>query len=157
MGPLLERLGLLKSKQRHDAYERARATSIMTRRALEELDELERDGLVEEQVASRLRAWYQDRNNRASVDARSALGAAQMSEQIAEAVRRLAEAERRGVREAEHAEIVDVEVAARLDEELVLRLVALHEVADDPERLTAALDELLRAGTQAAPAAATPN
>lgn len=143
MGPLLGRLGLLKGKLRHDAYEHARATSIMTRRALEELDELERDGLVEEQVAKRLRTWYQDRNNRASTDAKAALGAAQMSEQMVEAVRRLAEAERRGVREAEHAEIVDVDVAARLDQELVLRLVALNEVADDPERLSATLDEIL--------------
>ena len=153
MGPLLGRLGLLKGKERHDAYERARATSIMTRRALEELEELEHDGLVEQQVASRLRAWYEERNNRAGADARSALGVAQMSEQIAEAVRRLAEAERRGVREAEHAEIVDVAIAARLEEEIVLRLVALNQVADDPERLAAAVDELLRAEAQAAPAA----
>ena len=123
----------------------------MTRRALEELDELERDGLVEQQVASRLRAWYEDRNNRAGADARSALGVAQMSEQIAEAVRRLAEAERRGVREAEHAEIVDVAIAARLEEEIVLRLVALNHVADDPERLAAAVDELLRVEPQAVP------
>lgn len=148
MGPLLERLGLLKGKRRHDDYERARATTIMTRRALAELDELERDGLVETQVASRLRAWYQDRNTRAGVDARSALGAGQMSEQLAETVRRLAEAERRGVREAEHAEIVDVEIAARLDREVVSRLVALGEIADDPDRMSATLDELLGGATR---------
>jgi CPA1 family monovalent cation:H+ antiporter len=155
MGPLLERLGLLKGKHRHDAYERARTTSIMTRRALEELSELEHDGLVEEQVASRLRTWYQDRNDRASADAKSALGAAQISEQIAETVRRLAEAERRGVREAERAEIVDVDVAARLEAELVLRLVALNQVADDPERLAAAVDDLLRVDSRAVPVAVT--
>lgn len=72
-----------------------------------------------------------------------------MSEQLAEAVRRLAEAERRGIREAEHAEIVDVEVAERLDREVMERLVALHAAAEDPERLAAALDELLRPGPQA--------
>lgn len=140
MDPLLERLVLLKGKRRHDDYERARATTIMTRRALAELDELERDGLVETQVASRLRAWYQDRNTRAGVDARSALGAGQMSEQLAETVRRLAE--------AEHAEIVDVEIAARLDREVVSRLVALGEIADDPDRMNATLDELLGGATR---------
>lgn len=145
MGPLLGRLGLLAGKQRHDAYERARAASIMTRRALDELDALERDGLVEVQVAGRLRAWYEDRHRRAGEDARAALGAAQISEQLGEAVRRLAEAERRGVREAEHAEIVDVEVAEQLDREIVLRLLSLHEASEDPAKLSATLDEVLRA------------
>jgi len=146
MGPLLGRLGLLAGKQRHDAYERARATSIMTRRALEELAELEGDGLIEPEVAVRLRSWYEGRHRRAGDEAKEALGAAQLSEQLAESVRRLAEAERRGVREAEHAEIVDVEVAERLDREVVERLVALHAAAEDPERLATALDELLRPG-----------
>jgi CPA1 family monovalent cation:H+ antiporter len=144
MGPLLGRLGLLAGKQRHDAYERARATSIMTRRALDELGALERDGLVEPRVATRLRAWYETRSQRAEQDAKTALGGAQISEQLVEAVRRLAEAERRGVREAEHAEIVDVEVAEHLDREIVMRLVALDEAAEDGERLTAVLDGLLR-------------
>lgn len=143
MGPLLGRLGLLAGKQRHDAYERARAISIMTRRALDELAALERDGLIEQAVAARLRAWYEDRHRRAGEDAKSALGAEQLTEQLAEAVRRLAEAERRGVREAEHAEIVDVEVAERLDREVVQRLVALHG-DDDRERQAAALAEILR-------------
>lgn len=143
MGPLLGRLGLLAGKQRHDAYERARATSIMTRRAIEELAELEHDGLIEQAVAARLRAWYEDRHRRAGEDAKSALGAEQLTEQLAEAVRRLAEAERRGVREAERAEIVDVEVAERLDREVVQRLVALH-ADDDHERQAAALAEILR-------------
>src|SRR5690606_23230568 len=48
MGPLLGRLGLLAGKQRHDVYEKARATSIMTRRAHDELLELQRDGLGEQ-------------------------------------------------------------------------------------------------------------
>ncbi|MCA9709881.1 MAG: sodium:proton antiporter, partial [Myxococcales bacterium] len=143
MGPLLGRLGLLAGKHRHDAYERARATSIMVRRALQELEALEGDGLVAEPVAQRLRAWYAARGHRAEGDAKSALGTAQISEQLAEAVRRLAEAERRGVREAEHAEIVDVEVAEHLDREIVLRLVELDEAAQDPQRLTATLDRLL--------------
>lgn len=144
MGPLLGRLGLLAGKQRHDAYERARATSIMTRRALDELAELERDGLIEPEVAIRLRAWYEERHQRAGLDAKEALGTAQLSEQLAEAVRRLAEAERRGVREAEHAEIVDVEVADRLDREVVERLVALHTASEDGDRLAAVLDEVLK-------------
>ncbi len=144
MGPLLGRLGLLVGKQRHDAYERARATSIMSRRALDELDALERDGLAEPQVVARLRSWYQGRSTRAEQDAKAALGTAQISEQLVEAVRRLAEAERRGVREAEHAEIVDVEVAANLDREIVLRLVELDEAAEDIERLPEVLDRLLR-------------
>jgi len=144
MGPLLGRLGLLAGKQRHDAYEKARATSIMTRRALDELAALERDGLVEQEVAVRLRAWYEDRHRRAGAAAKSALGAAQLSEQLSEALRRLAEAERRGVREAEHAEIVDVEVAEQLDREIVQRLVALHAATEDRERLAATLEELLR-------------
>lgn len=143
MGPLLGRLGLLAGKQRHDVYEKARATSIMTRRALDELHELQRDGLVEPQVAERLRGWYQARSQRAEHEAKVALGSAQISEQLAEAVRRLAEAERRGVREAEHAEIVDVEVAEHLDREIVTRLVELDEAADDGERLQAVLDRLL--------------
>jgi CPA1 family monovalent cation:H+ antiporter len=146
MGPLLGRLGLLAGKQRHDAYEKARATSIMTRRALDELAELERDGLVEQEVAVRLRSWYEDRHRRAGEAAKSALGAAQLSEQLSEAVRRLAEAERRGVREAERAEIVDVEVAEQLDREIVQRLVALHAATEDRERLATTLEELLRPG-----------
>ncbi|MCX4247777.1 cation:proton antiporter [Paraliomyxa miuraensis] len=143
MGPLLGRLGLLTGKQRHDVYEKARATSIMTRRALDELHELQRDGLVEPAVAERLRAWYTTRSERAEHEAKTALGTAQISEQLAEAVRRLAEAERRGVREAEHAEIIDVEVAQNLDRELVLRLLALDEAAEDGNQLQAVLDRLL--------------
>lgn len=145
MGPLLGRLGLLAGKQRHDAYERARATSIMTRRALDELAELEHDGLIEREVAIRLRSWYEGRHRRAGDDAKAALGAALLSEQLAEAVRRLAEAERRGIREAEHAEIVDVEVAETLDREVIQRLVTLHAAADETERLASVLDELLPA------------
>jgi CPA1 family monovalent cation:H+ antiporter len=144
MGPLLGRLGLLAGKQRHDAYERARATSIMARRALDELSALERDGLVEPRVAMRLRDWYEARSQRAEHDAKAALGAGQISEQLVEAVRRLAEAERRGVREAEHAEIVDVEVAEGLDREIVLRLVELDEAVEDAERLPHVLERLLR-------------
>lgn len=143
MGPLLGKLGLLAGKQRHDVYERARATSIMTRRAIEELQELEHDGLVEPRIAERLRAWYMARSRRAEHDAKAALGTAQISEQLAETVRRLAEAERRGVREAEHAEIVDVEVAEHLDREIVMRLAELDEAAEDGKQLEAVLDRLL--------------
>jgi hypothetical protein len=107
----------------------------MTRRALDELDELGRGGLIELEVAVRPRSWYEDRHRRAGVEAKEALGTAQLSEQLAEAVRRLAEAERRGVREAERAEIVDVEVAERLDREVVERLVVLHAASEDPARL----------------------
>ncbi|MEM6989115.1 MAG: sodium:proton antiporter [Myxococcota bacterium] len=144
MGPLLKRLGLLEGKTRHDAYERARATSIMTRRALEELGELERDGLVAPQVSARLNAWYGARGAQAEKDAKSALGSSQIVEQLAETLRRLAEAERRGVREAEHAAIVDVEIAEELDRELMLRLHELDEaqgapIADLEERLESLL------------------
>jgi CPA1 family monovalent cation:H+ antiporter len=139
MGPLLKRLGLLEGKVRHDAYERARATSIMTRRALEELDQLERDGLVVRQVSERLRTWYGGRGERAEAQAKEALGAAQGVEQLSEAIRRLAEAERLGVREAEHAAIVDAEIAEQLDRELVLRLARLDEseglTTEDLEKL----------------------
>lgn len=148
MAPLLRRLGLLVGKQRHDAYERARATRIMSRRALEELDELCREHLVDDAVASRLRAWYEDRARRAERDAKAALGSDQIGEQLAETVRRLSEAERRGVREAEHAEIVDVEIAEQLDRELVLRLAALDEAAGDAAALEAALEGMLT-GTDA--------
>lgn len=143
MGPLLRRLGLLEAKKRHDAYERARATSIMTRRALDELAALQRDHLVEPAVAARLRAWYEGRSQSAEAEAREALGGAQVSEQLAETVRRLAEAERQGVREAEHAAIVDVEVAEQLDREIVLRILALDHAEGDPEDLKAALDAVL--------------
>jgi len=143
MGPLLGRLGLLQGKIRHDAYERARATRIMSRRALEELEELSRDHLVEPAVADRLRDWYEARGRNAERDARTALGNEQVGEQLAEAVRRLAEAERRGVREAEHAEIVDVEIAEELDREVVLRLVELDHNASDPKALGATLDKIL--------------
>lgn len=132
MGPLLRRLGLLEGKSRHDAYERARAASVMTRRALEQLEALERDGLVEPKVSERLRGWYQGRLDQADQDARAALGSAQVVEQLAEALRRLAEAERRGLREAEHAAIVDVEIAEALDRELLLRLVELDEAQGLP-------------------------
>ena len=145
MGPLLRRLGLLEGKKRHDAYERARATSIMTRRALDELSTLQRDHLVEPAVAARLRAWYEARSKSAEAEAREALGGAQVSEQLAETVRRLAEAERQGVREAEHAAIVDVEVAEQLDREIVLRLLALDQAEGDPETLQATLEEVLGA------------
>jgi hypothetical protein len=48
------------------------------------------------------------------------------------------------VREAEHAEIVDVEVAEGLDREIVLRLVELDEAVEDAERLPHVLERLLR-------------
>ncbi|MCA9650506.1 MAG: sodium:proton antiporter [Myxococcales bacterium] len=143
MGPLLARLGLLEGKVRHDAYERARATRIMSRRALEELDTLCRENLVDEVVAKRLRSWYEARARRAEHDAKAALGSDQIGEQLSETVRRLSEAERHGVREAEHAEIVDVEIAEQLDREVVLRLTALSEAAGDPEELRKTLDAIL--------------
>ncbi len=132
MGPLLKRLGLLEGKTRHDAYERARATSIMTRRALEELEELEHDGLVEPAVSERLREWYGARGTQAEKDAKAALGSAQIVEQLSETMRRLTEAERRGVREVEHAAIVDAEIAEQLDRELMLRLVELDDAQGAP-------------------------
>jgi CPA1 family monovalent cation:H+ antiporter len=145
MGPLLKRLGLLEGKKKHDAYERARATSIMSRRALEELRALERDHLVEPQVAARLRQWYDTRNEKAELDAKAALGSAQLVEQLAEAIRRLAEAERLGLREAEHAAIIDAEIAETLDRELVLRLVELDDSEGIPAaELEAKLQHLLR-------------
>jgi hypothetical protein len=125
----------------------------MTRRALDELEALERDGLVEPRVATRLRDWYEARSRQAEHDAKAALGAAQISEQLVEAVRRLAEAERRGVREAEHAEIVDVEVAEHLDREIVMRLVALDEAAENGAHLPEVLDRLL--DTEAQPQSPT--
>ena len=144
MGPLLRKLGLLEGKHRHDAYERARATSIMSRRALHELASLEREGLVQAAVAERLRAWYGEREQHAEREAAEALGAAQFGEQLAEAIRRLAEAERAGVREAEHNAIVDIEVAERLDRELVLRLAALDRLEGTaPEQLEDALRAIL--------------
>jgi CPA1 family monovalent cation:H+ antiporter len=143
MGPLLRKLGLLEGRVRHDAYERARATRIMSRRALEELDLLCRDDLVDVAVADRLRAWYESRARQAERDAKEALGSDEVSEQLAETVRRLSEAERRGVREAEHAEIVDVEIAEYLDRELVVRIAALDDAAGDPEALEKTLEQLL--------------
>lgn len=145
MGPLLGRLGLLEGKRRHDAYERARATSIMTRRALDELERLRRAGLVEPAVAERLRDWYVARGEHAERSAKEALGAAQISEQLAETVRRLAEAERLGVREAEHAAIVDVEVAETLDREIVMRLVQLdHAEGAEAEELEQIVERILQ-------------
>lgn len=144
MGPLLGRLGLLAGKKRHDEYELARATSIMTKRALEELDVLERDGLVQHDVASRLRAWYERRGIQAEARAREALGTAQLNEQLAETVRRLAESERAGVREAEHNAIIDVDVAERLDREVVLRLSELDQLEGAaPEALQETLERIL--------------
>ncbi len=144
MGPLLKRLGLPEGKTKHDAYERARATSIMTRRAIEELKELERDGLVEPEVFTRLHSWYEARGSKAEHDAKAALGSVQIVEQLAEALRRLAEAERRCLREAEHAAIVDVEIAEQLDREIVLRLVELDEAQGAPAaELETRLDSLL--------------
>jgi CPA1 family monovalent cation:H+ antiporter len=146
MGPLLRRLGLLQGKQRHDDYERARATSIMSRRALDELEALHRDGLVEPEIAARLRRWSESRGEAADKRAQEVMGAAQISEQLAETVRRLAEAERRGIREAEHAAIVDVEIAEELDRAVALRLLLLEQAEGDPQELDAALEKVLVAG-----------
>ena len=144
MGPLLRRLGLLEGKARHDAYERARATSVMSRRALEELEALERDGLVAPQVSERLRDWYRRLGKVAERQAREALGSAQVVEQLAEAMRRLIEAERLALREVEHAAIVDAEIAESLDRALLLRLAALDEVHGlAPEDLEQRLQGLL--------------
>jgi CPA1 family monovalent cation:H+ antiporter len=153
MGPLLKRLGLLEGKARHDVYEQARATSIMTRRALEELDDLERDGLLEPQVSSRLRQWYADRGRAAELQAKQALGSAQIIEQLAEAMRRLSEAERHGLREAEQAAIIDAEIAEQLDRELSLRLVELDEAQGAPAKELEPRLERLLAGPRTDPPA----
>lgn len=144
MGPLLRKLGLLESKERHDAYERARATSVMSRRALEELDALEHDGMIAGQVSEQLREWYGARGKAADQQAREALGSAQVVEQLAEGMRRLVEAERLALREVEHAAIVDAEIAETLDRALMLRLAALDEVQGAaPDELEKKLRELL--------------
>jgi len=145
MGPLLRRLGLLEGKQRHDDYERARAIGIMSRRALDELDALARDGVVEPTVVERLRAWYLQRSAQADRTAGEALGAGRFSQQVAETLRRLAEVERRGIREATQAAVIDVDIAERLDRELVMRLAALDEAqGSTAAALDAAIDDLIR-------------
>jgi hypothetical protein len=59
----------------------------MSRRALDELGKLERDGLVQRDVAGRLRTWYERRDSEADARAKEVLGAAQLAEQLVPLVR----------------------------------------------------------------------
>ena len=71
---------------------------------------------------------------------------------MAEAIRRLAEAERLGVREAEHAAIVDAEIAEQLDRELLLRILELDDLEGvEPAELEARLGRLLHVPGEPAP------
>ncbi len=97
-----------------------------------------------QQVSERLRDWYAVRGKVADQQAREALGSAQVVEQLAEAMRRLVDAERLVLREVEHAAIVDAEIAESIDRALMLRLASLDEAHGcAPEELEKKLHELL--------------
>ncbi|KIG14741.1 Na+/H+ antiporter [Enhygromyxa salina] len=127
MAPLLRKLGLLVGENRHHEYDRARATLIMSRYALDELAELEGHGLIESGVAARLRRHYESQTSKAEAQARELVSNVDLSAQTAEALERLIAAERVGLRAAQHAELLDDVTAEALSVELAKRLALLDE------------------------------
>jgi CPA1 family monovalent cation:H+ antiporter len=127
MAPLLRKLGLLVGEGRHPEYDRARASMIMSRYALEELAQLEGHGLIETGVATRLRRYYESQTSKAEAQARELVADIDLTAQTAEALERLIEAERVGLRAAQHAELLDDATADAMSVVLAERLALLDE------------------------------
>lgn len=144
VGPLLSRLGLKAGGHSRAPYERARARALAARHALKHGGKLHEEGALDVRVHAKVRDWYTGRAARWDAEALVVGGADAVQDQLLEAIRKLADAEREAIREALHAGVVSAAVAGELSAEIDARLEALEDAAHHgDEALARAIDGVL--------------
>lgn len=147
VAPLLAALGMSRTRSEEARkIESERAKLIASGRALHQLQRLEEESLVSQQVAAKLRAFYERRR----ADAKSSLGElvekadSLVAQEILEAALRLVDVEREAVREASRADVVSDEAAAIILTDIDARTAKLKEAAHGAEA-GEAIDGIIRA------------
>jgi CPA1 family monovalent cation:H+ antiporter len=129
MGPLLRRLGIVGERVERTAYDKERGTLRATRAVIEALEGLLQRGAVDETVAARLRAQYEER--RAASEARMRelhLGAKDLQEEEELATRRhLLTVEKDALLDAIRKGLIGSEAAELLLRDVDARMLALDE------------------------------
>ena len=134
IGPLLAYLGLSGSKNKDAvAFESERARVLSATHALHTLEELIREGLVDEATSERVRDWYQERRNAAAGRARALAvdGLNDAAQRVLELARQLADVERDAIRHAVRSGVIASEAGDDALLELDERVEALRNAKSD--------------------------
>jgi CPA1 family monovalent cation:H+ antiporter len=129
MQPLLRFLGMMADDE-HSEYARARARALALRAAIEEIDSLERRGIISRAAKATLEARYEHLLDGAEHDAAAHAGATELDEQLIEGSQRLALVERTTLRKLARGGLLDAHAAAELEADILARL-SEQKVADE--------------------------
>ena len=139
--PLLARLGLLRgSASTATNYSEARARVVSATQALAHVKTLRDEGLLTDRPFAQLEKIYVAMLATAQAEARERAGVSELDEQLLEGMKRLADIERKTLKQSAHDGLIGEDDAAHLDAEIMRRVDQL-EIAIDGG--TERLDEFL--------------
>ncbi|MCA9551902.1 MAG: Na+/H+ antiporter [Myxococcales bacterium] len=125
-------------------YEVARGTALAAARVMKAADEMRAEGTMDESTHARIHGWYSQRWEQSRDTARKLAGTDVKPERLFEALKALAAVERERVRSAADAEVISPHSAAKILDDIDLRITTLTSAADHSEAdLVKAIDALL--------------
>ena len=144
MAPLMRLVGLQSQTRERREYERGRMLALASEQALRQLVELRIHGLVDDVAGARLQDHYEARARKGRANAAIHVDGDEVDEQLVDIHRRLIDAERDALREAQHSGVVGAMVGREFAATLDHRANALdHARHLDEAARNAALVELL--------------